>query len=584
MPFSSEAIFEKTLIIDTDLNSLSVTRSLLNQLHIVNVDIASSVDESVVLCKENSYDLIILDYYLGDIINGAELLIYLRQNELISTNIATLVCSTDSSKKVVLRVLQALPDAFLVKPLSLNNLKAKLETALKQKEIRTPIFNELENKGYTHAIDLCWKNIHKHQYAPNLINLLLNLLIENHDWEQVVLTSEKILKKQPNLHTEVIYARALFATGQKEKSITLLKNIIEKTPLLVEAYDFLAQFYRQEKEFIQALFYAQQAQDLVPASSHRLILTSRLAIKVGDSDALIKSGLKLANHLPTFDFLWFDRMVEYAGIYKQHYMSVSKNKLTNELIQNFKIITNKASHKLSGSQQNKLHQLRDITSAGLYLISNEKETAHASIMQTLSPYFYTPQNIDVELLILALPTLLSLGETTLGMMFFSAFQSQRLLFADTPILQEMYQDLSPNSKTIVQANRLATELTNAKYELNHEPQQALQHYQEILQEYPRCSEAHLGFLDAMLNTQEFNIAKINESIDLLDAIPLPQAFSQRRYDLRHKFEDIIHPEPEQDETAEKEDSSDFTTISETFSEKTEPDYNTPSSSVTEHNK
>lgn len=582
MPFSSEAIFEKTLIIDTDLNSLSVTRSLLNQLHIVNVDIASSVDESVALCKENSYDLIILDYYLGDIINGAELLIYLRQNELIPTNIATLVCSTDSSKKAVLRVLQALPDSFLVKPLSLNNLKNKLSTALRQKEIRSPIFEELESEGYESAIELCWESIRKHQYAPNLVNLLLNLLIENHDWEQAFTTSEKMLTKQVNWHTEVIHARAMYATGRKEQSIALLKSIIERTPLLVEAYDFLAQFYRQEREFIQALFYAQQAQDLVPASSHRLILTSRLAIKVGDSDALVKSGLKLANHLPTFDFLWFDRMVEYAGIYKQHYKNVSQNSLTTELIQNFKIITNKASRKLSGSQHTKMHQLREITSASLYLISGEDETAHVSIMQTLSPFFYTPQNIDVELLILALPTLLSLGETTLGMMFFSAFQSQNLLFADTPILQEMYQDLSPNSETIVQANRLATQLSNARYELSTEPQSALQHYQEILHDYPRCSEAHLGFLDAMLNTQEFNIAKIDESMDLLDAIPLPQAFSQRRYDLRHKFEDIIHPEPEIDEEAEKEKASDFTSISDSFSEKQESDYDNPSPSIIEH--
>lgn len=580
MSFASESIFDKTLIIDTDLNSLSVTRGLLGQLHMVNVDIASDVDEGVALCKKNDYDLLIMDYYLGDTINGAELLIYLRQNNFIPTNIATLVYSTDSSKKVVLRVLQAHPDAFLVKPLSLNNLKAKLKTALNQKHIRSPIFTTLEKKGYEQAIALCWEKIQAHQYAPNLVNLLLNLLIEKNNWEQVVTTAERILTKQSNLHTEVIYARALYATGQREKALKILKNLTEKSPLLVEAFDFLTLFYQQEKEFIQALFYAQQAQDLVPASSHRLILTARLAEKVGDTQALVRAGLKLANHLPTFDYLWFERMIEYAEIYKSHYSHISKHHLSKDLIRHFKIIANKASYKLSGGQNTQLRQLREITSASLYLISDEEKTAHTIIMQCLSPFFYTPHNINFNLLILALPTLLTLGETTLGMRFFSAFQSQGLLFADTPILQEMYQDLSPNSAIIIKANRLAQELSSAKYEINQAPENALTHYQEIIEQYPRCSEAHLGLLEAMLNAQDFNITKITESMALLDEIPLPQKFSQKRYDLRQKFEDIIHPEPEIDESMQKETASDFTRITEELSrEKLAPVHHNGSSLI-----
>lgn len=527
----------KSLIVDTNQISLATTKSILLRDGFSQIDVATTPRDAVYQCKNNNYELIVLDYYLGDIVNGAELLNYLHFNKLIGTHTATVIISDDSSKQVVLKVLESHPDSFLVRPLSTNNLKSKVNQALYYKSLRDPVLDKLVNNN-SEAIDFCWQLLIKHNYQTHLALLLLNLQIEANLWADVENSARSILDIQHNTHIEIIYARSLFALNKKSKAINLLINIIKRSPLSIEAFDYLSLFLKQTNKFELALNYAQQAQKLVPSSSRRLISVAQLATKIACNESLVNSGLLLASHLPTFEFEWFERLIEYGCYYEQNFINTLEQNNSKEQIRNIKIIFNRASNKLSGLNLMKLNQLSIVQLTRLKLICNMTQEAHSKLIKCLAPFFNSHEYLETEIILLALPTLFKLGEIRLGLNFYASLQKNKLLEKKSPFLKNVYSEIEINSSVFIQARELLKFLNLTKELLKKDPAKAEKLYLKILLNYPCCSEAHLGFLQSKINQKIYTSEQIQISKNKVARIALPKELNHWRLELLTVYEKI----------------------------------------------
>lgn len=76
-------------------------------------------DSGAKLVSQN-YDLVICDYHLDNGYNGIELINILRSNGTVTPNTIYIIASTETSKNIVQRCIDARIDDFIVKPFDIT--------------------------------------------------------------------------------------------------------------------------------------------------------------------------------------------------------------------------------------------------------------------------------------------------------------------------------------------------------------------------------------------------------------------------------------------------------------------------------
>ena len=114
----------KILIIEDDTTISSIISDILNNMGIIEV--AHNYKKAIKLIKNNSFDLVITDYFLGDH-NGLEIVKEL-QNE--SGEVPVILISAYPTVDILTDGIESKIVSFLRKPLNFDQLIAKVESIL----------------------------------------------------------------------------------------------------------------------------------------------------------------------------------------------------------------------------------------------------------------------------------------------------------------------------------------------------------------------------------------------------------------------------------------------------------------------
>ena len=187
-PFSSadgETIVAKShrvLVVDDDESVRNFCRIILHAEGI-RCDLASDGQSALKAVKGNAYDLVLLDNHMPQL-TGLEVLRLLRENPP-AANLKIVMISGHSSGDEMASMLLAGADDYLTKPLSLVQMKSRIQTALRLKEAQDhadvlnrhllKINSEIEQNLLARDSDLV--------HARNALVLALAKLVEHRDTE-----------------------------------------------------------------------------------------------------------------------------------------------------------------------------------------------------------------------------------------------------------------------------------------------------------------------------------------------------------------------------------------------------------------
>ena len=121
----------RILIVDDDDANILLLSKILQSKGYINISTAVKSPDAAMLFKEHAYDLVLLDINMPEL-NGYEVLEQLRNLDGFSgtTVIAT---SGDVSSKDIKKALEAGFDAYLTKPMRMNDILDAVENALQGK-------------------------------------------------------------------------------------------------------------------------------------------------------------------------------------------------------------------------------------------------------------------------------------------------------------------------------------------------------------------------------------------------------------------------------------------------------------------
>ncbi|MCW8331589.1 response regulator [Photobacterium sp. SDRW27] len=515
----------KLLIVDDQRSAALMFKSLLHSLDVEKIDLSFNYQSAIESCQKNHYDILLIDYHLDGTLNGCELTALLRKRGYISAECGVIMISGDTSTEVILTSMTVEPDSFITKPVALSVIKKKLEEVHTACMQRKPIYDALELKGIPAAIELCKKQLRKLGHNHKIEGLLLDLLIEINEWEQVERFTAILKKENPSHKVSLCEARLLHHKGKLPEAIALLQHLIKRSPLNIESYDYLSNYQEENKQYYDALNTAEKALHFTPSVSHRALTVAQLAADLDKSENLIAAGKLLAAKLPIIDISWIIRFAEFTAIFEQLYFTQRSNNARRQLKQELKAIHQRARSRLLPNQQPFLDCLGHITQARLLLALNQPLKAKRRVMLGLAPHFDTISKLPSVVLADALPALIHLGETRIIADIYRALKLRNRFDGHS---QNRLDALVTNEALLQSLKNLENTLVHCVELSNGQPEQALTLYEQILIDYPYCTEAHLGRLQCQNLLNQFDEGKTRQSLQAIVAMPLPDKLATWR--------------------------------------------------------
>lgn len=254
----------------------ALRRSLL-ALGAQTVDTAPNASRAISLCRQAHYDLLLIDYDLGDGKNGQQLLEELRELRILRNSAAVMVISADTARDVVLSTLEYQPDDYLAKPYPQHLLARRVKRLLRFKSRLHPLFRAIDDEDYLGAIDQARRYLQEEsEFRGNCLRILGHLCLAIGDTDEAAAIYRDELARDGSDWAAMGLGRVHLQQRQWVEAERQFASLIERNYLYVDAYEHLASVYMAQDQPERAEAVMARAVLVSPKSLRRQQLYARL--------------------------------------------------------------------------------------------------------------------------------------------------------------------------------------------------------------------------------------------------------------------------------------------------------------------
>ncbi len=268
---------KKVLLIDSSGNLRSTIFYMLRELGVRNVK-ATTVNEKVLeLIQEEAFDIILLGHNSSDAVTGLQLLEEARFRGFIRPTAGWIFMTSDASQEVVLHAIDSRPDDLLTRPFSIDELKSRLDQLVLRKQVMAPVEQAMEAGDLEGAVQACDDLPRQDANRDYARRLKASLLLQLKRPEEAYAVLEPAFWQTPDKDLGLGMAQALVAMRRLAEAQDLLESLMEHYPLLIAAYDLMAQVCEQGGDLEGAREMLQLATSKAPLGIPRQMELGRVA-------------------------------------------------------------------------------------------------------------------------------------------------------------------------------------------------------------------------------------------------------------------------------------------------------------------
>jgi tetratricopeptide (TPR) repeat protein len=259
----------------------------------------------------NNFDLILMDYHLGQSKNGVEWINSLLERNLFKPSMGLVFVTSDGMPQTIGQILDLHPDFILIKPYTIKSLTTNLAHYLKLRKEILPVLEYMNQNNNLQALQLVSKKISTNEnkrFANDYLKLKGRLLLLEKKYPEAVTLYSNVLNKSSNVlwaHWGLI--KSEFFTGQYEQCKKMLNNLISQSLTKDKAYEWLASVAIGKGDLNEAELMLNNIKEseLTIQSTRLKVLSLTMQKKHAEAQALLEK--KIQNNLSVKD-----RMSEYA--------------------------------------------------------------------------------------------------------------------------------------------------------------------------------------------------------------------------------------------------------------------------------
>lgn len=249
-------------IVEDNATARTTLRGHLLPIAKLNVSSFGSGVELKSALRKQHFELIIMDYHLGQGRTGVEWVQSLKESGFIRPSTGLIFLTSDRSPQTIGRIMDLQPDALLIKPYTIASLSRQIKHYLSYRKYIEPVLREMDNKQRPSAITLLRKKLREGvppRLASDVGKLYAKLLFENEDilhamrvYDDVLTRSDKVLWAQWG-KIRCQYAAGLWPDCQDE-----LSGMVTSTLARDSAFEWLASLSFEQKSYEQVETYLSQ--------------------------------------------------------------------------------------------------------------------------------------------------------------------------------------------------------------------------------------------------------------------------------------------------------------------------------------
>jgi CheY-like chemotaxis protein len=192
-------IYEKKrcLVVDDLTEVRALYKRMLRSFGVRDLDTAATADQTMELCRNHNYGMIICDYNLDDSQDGQQILEELRHMEMLKYTTLFIIITAETSREMVLGAIENQPDDYITKPISQKLMRTRLDRALLKHEDLFAIKLCMDSKNFSKAIKLCDEKVKsKHRYAIDCIRYKAQIYMMMDKPEEAQKIYQSMLRKR----------------------------------------------------------------------------------------------------------------------------------------------------------------------------------------------------------------------------------------------------------------------------------------------------------------------------------------------------------------------------------------------------
>ncbi|MDO6565949.1 response regulator [Alteromonas sp. 1_MG-2023] len=485
-------------IVEDNATARTTLRGHLLPIAKLNVSSFGSGVELKSALRKQHFELIIMDYHLGQGRTGVEWLLNLKEADYIRPSTGVIFLTSDRSPQTIGRIMDLQPDALLIKPYTMASLSRQIKHYLSYRQYIDPVLREMDNKQLSSAITLVRRNIRDGvppRLASDVGKLYAKLLFENEDilhamrvYDDVLTRSDKVLWAQWG-KIKCQYAAGLWPDCHDELSGMVTSSLAKDS-----AFEWLASLSFEQKSYEQVETYLSQikfSELSLPAARLKSIAYQKQDKVVEAIDLLQK---KRAMHRSAKD-RFNDFTFELAEFYLLLAEEAPTTNREESLSQARKLVG------LAGRSQSdrQVLQKRDYLLAFSAILEGENEKA-AHLLE--SDYMDNYQRTEPSMLVIAAKVHHGLGEEgkasqllALAKQKNSELQAISEQVANDDLIFKGGERLGLNHEQAVILNETGTKLF-----MNKQYLPAMKHFYDALNLSPETAAFGLNLLQCMIES------------------------------------------------------------------------------------
>lgn len=283
----------KVLIIEDLAEMRSSMKSMLSNMGVSEIETVNNGEEALIKIGKEHYDIVFSDYELGRGKDGQQILEEVRHSKLIKPSSIYILVTAAQTVEMVMGALEAEPDGYIVKPVTLDLLRTRLNRIVRTKDVYKDINRALDKRNIDGALDACNRlAIQKPKFALPAYRIKGRILLDEKRWEEARDLYDTVLGIKRVAWAILGMGKVHYHLGQLEEAKELLEGLAATNSKYVEAQDWLAKVLEAQGKYKAAQKVLQAAIDESPKSCPRQQELGRIAELNGDPVVMRKACRK----------------------------------------------------------------------------------------------------------------------------------------------------------------------------------------------------------------------------------------------------------------------------------------------------
>jgi len=231
----------KILIVDDFSDFRLSIKSMLVHLGAEQVDQASSGEDSIKLCQQNHYNIILCDYNLGEGQDGQQVLEELHQRKIMKQGTLFIMVTAETSAAKVISAIEYQPDTYLTKPFTSEQLSKRLQRLLYKNAALDKLYQLINKKKFPQALKIASEIIEE---FPNVkyacLRIKAEIYEEMEELESALKIYEAVVEEQLLLWAIVGVGRIKYKNQEFTESLQHFEDARRNFPDQVSLIDWIA--------------------------------------------------------------------------------------------------------------------------------------------------------------------------------------------------------------------------------------------------------------------------------------------------------------------------------------------------------